>query len=164
MQLPLMILLQESDYQALETFPLLWRWTDPRWNVLPSAILADIRVLTAAKTYAISERWGLFTRGRADTIPPFEFIDRLTELDVATRSDAQAQDWLQRQVVNLQQRVVVIWSPAIAVQTSLAVFQTYWSDFCYPASDDVAILPLTVDWLLTYSHEEVFRFGRRAAE
>ena len=162
MQLPLRILLQESDYQARETFPLRWRWTDPRWTVLPPAVLVDIRVLTAAKTYAISERWGVFTRGRADARPPFEFIDRLTELDVATCSDAQVQDWLQHQIANLQQRVVVIWSPAVAVQTSLAVFQTYWSDFCYPASDDVAILPLTGEWLLTYSHEEVLRFGRRS--
>jgi len=53
---------------------------------------------------------------------------------------------------------MVSWSEDLAIQTSWDVFTEYWSDFCYPASDDVTIAPVAGDWRLKYHHYEQFEF------
>ena len=45
----------------------------------------------------------------------------------------------------------------LAICVSWGVFCEYWDDFCYPASDDVAIWSLSQEWFLIYDHSgEVF--------
>jgi len=48
----------------------------------------------------------------------------------------------------------------LAICVSWGVFCEYWDDFCYPASDDVAIWPLSQEWFLIYDHSEKFFFVR----
>ncbi len=37
----------------------------------------------------------------------------------------------------------------------------YWCDFCYPASDDLAIIPIDDTWLTAYFYDQIFELGRR---
>lgn len=39
------------------------------------------------------------------------------------------------------------------------VFCDFWSDFCYPASDDVTAWPADEAWLLEAHHEGRMRIG-----
>ena len=48
----------------------------------------------------------------------------------------------------------------LAICVSWGVFCQYWDDFCYPASDDVTIWPLSEEWFLIYDHSEKFFFVR----
>ncbi len=57
--------------------------------------------------------------------------------------------------------VTVAWSPECALRTSWEIFTDYWSDFCYPSSDHVAVLPESDRWALFYDHEEQFEFVPR---
>ncbi|MFN0313556.1 MAG: hypothetical protein ACKVQA_00765 [Burkholderiales bacterium] len=53
----------------------------------------------------------------------------------------------------------VSWERNPAVETKWSVFAQYWSDFCYPASDDVLAWRDSRAWVLLYHHEEFFQFG-----
>ena len=55
--------------------------------------------------------------------------------------------------------VCLSWNGTTALRTTWTVFRQYWSDFCYPASDDVSITPEDESWLLLYFHWEQFEFG-----
>ena len=57
--------------------------------------------------------------------------------------------------------IVVSWDQQTAVVTDFELFTARWEDFCYPSSDDVAVLPLDGSWVLHYWHWEEFVFGRR---
>jgi hypothetical protein len=50
------------------------------------------------------------------------------------------------------------WDERLAICVSWGVFCQYWDDFCYPASDDVAIWPLSEEWFLIIDHSEKFFF------
>jgi hypothetical protein len=72
-------------------------------------------------------------------------------------------DWLLVQFSEREQSILVSWDKDTAVVTDWGVFCDYWDDFCYPASDDVTVLPMAVEWILSYGHGESFEFGRRDA-
>ncbi len=67
-------------------------------------------------------------------------------------------DWLREQHGDLRDSVIIAWSSDCALRTTWEIFTDYWSDFCYPASDDVAGWPESERWVLFYHHEEQFEF------
>jgi hypothetical protein len=61
---------------------------------------------------------------------------------------------------NLSNEIVYIfWKKKIAVQTDTETLIRYFSDFCYPSSDDVTIWPKSEKWLLQYHHYEKITFS-----
>lgn len=150
----------EQDYRSLATFRLAWRWTEPRYNVLPHHILADIRPLTEAKANGYDSYLRAGTRTEASGFMP-EGYQLVEQINTAQGEGVGVHTWLAARVGNLAQRVVVLWNRGDAVVTRAGTFCEHWADFCYPASDDIDIIPLEGDWILVYWHEEVFFFGRR---
>ena len=55
--------------------------------------------------------------------------------------------------------MIVSWEPRLAVSAPFSLIAEHWSDFFYPSSDDALVTPHTVDWLLTWDHDERFEFG-----
>jgi hypothetical protein len=59
--------------------------------------------------------------------------------------------------------VLISWDNQTAAVTEWYVFVEHWDDFCYPASDDVTVVPLAGGWTLCYRRYEVFQFQARPA-
>ena len=158
----IMLAVDEQDCRSLNTFRLAWRWTDARYNILPPAVLDDIRPLKADKaetlaTFLRPQRQGSEAEG---FMPPgYRLVD---QIDCSSNDVNTVRNWLAAKIPHLAEHVVVFWQSNEAVLTSADIFCHYWDDFCYPASDDVDILPQNGDWLLVYWHEEVFFFGQRS--
>ncbi|HMA35250.1 MAG TPA: hypothetical protein VKY74_12345 [Chloroflexia bacterium] len=146
-----MIEIHEQDFQPLERFPYLWRW-----NILPPAVRAEIRLLTQPAALAAYDRGTQFY-SRAGHRP--KLFQPVGQLEAAEKDAQQVRQWLERSLPDPAQRIVVSWGPDTAVITTAAIFCTYWDDFCYPASDDADIIPLEEDWIVVYRHEEVLYFG-----
>lgn len=142
-----MIEFRPLDFVPLADFPLRWRWTEPRGNTLPPRVLARIRPLSAARA--------------AELAPHAAYLcDERRELSREMRADGEAASvaaWLRTLHIDPTTRVVVSWDAASAVVTDWEVFCRYWDDFCYPAADDVTILPLSEDWVLCYDRFQLFR-------
>ena len=66
--------------------------------------------------------------------------------------------------IGADERIVVSWEPAVALETSWRTFTTQWQAFCYPGTDDVTISPLDERWVLCYHHWEAFSFTARTSE
>jgi hypothetical protein len=142
-----MIEFRSHDFVPLADFPLRWRWTEPGGNTLPPQALARIRPLTPARA--------------ADLAPHAAYLcDERRELSQAVRADGEAAkvaEWLRTLKIDPSTRVVISWDAATAVVTDWKLFCSYWDDFCYSASDNVTILPLSEEWVLCYDHDELFR-------
>ena len=146
---------KELDFESLEDFPLKWRWTDALWNKLPDEDLDKIRPLTSIEAAKLDEYSNEFVGdgGLLDT--KFIDIDR-----IETSSDEETVNrWLGEKSDDNTQEIIVSWDKQLAVMIDWGTFRKYWDDFCYPASDDVAIFPTSAAWILFYFHDEYFEFG-----
>ena len=151
-----------ADFQPLDDFPLLWRWSQPSHDVLPSGVLAEIRALAPARASELSaEAVALTERGR-----------RVGGLTLIAADGDHADDVRSRLAalrIESKAPVIVSWDPSTAVVTHWGIFTRYWDAFCYPSSDDVTVWPvpssvdgagaMSAPWVLCYHHSEVFAFG-----
>lgn len=166
-----MIELGPDDFRPLDMFRLRWRWTDPKWALLPAVALAQIQPLTEAKARELWDRI-VSTSSESSALvaiahrcapalpaahPPFSSLSRL---EAAQPPPAVVAQRLATLVPLSAESVVVVWQPTEAVAVSWEVCCAYWDTFCYPASDDVSILPLDERWCLEWHHDEYFLFGR----
>ena len=62
--------------------------------------------------------------------------------------------------VAADERVILSWSDALAVETRWRTFVRYWDAFCYPSTDDVTMWSPGGDSTLCYRHFQVIQFGR----
>ncbi len=156
-----MLEIEESDYCSIDSFPLKWRWTDSRWNKLPDNKLSKIQPLTETKARELfqhSKQFYNFETWLAESL--FENIEQIN----ASGEVEEIQRWLFAHSPDSDQTVIVSWDERLAVLVEWKVFCEYWNDFCYPASDNIAIFPFSEEWTLLYMHEEYFTFGKRRGE
>lgn len=128
----------------ISTFPLIWRWTHPSHTVLPGDVLAALHPLTTAEIEALH----LAAQTRPAT---------LTVKHQVTGDTHETGRWL----AGLQLpsgRAVLVWSKDIALSVPWETFVTYWSDFCYPSSDDVDIYIEGGPLVLRWHHDESFEY------
>gem|GEM_PF-3314778 len=136
------LLMPETPNETLlSSFPLAWRWTDPRYHALPPESLARIRPLDEG---AAENAWKTSSRlASDDALDPFRpnahLFCQITELDTGDEDEHIVDMWLKDRLPKLPIDVIVSWQPTIAVVTDTEIFMQYWSSFCYPASDDVSI-------------------------
>lgn len=152
----------ESGYMqtiSLEKFPLRWRWTEKEYCLLPENELAQIAPLApqpAKDAWEASLRFALESSDFSPNIDLFIGIER-----VAATDHGAVKRWLSERVFSCE--IIVSWQPDLAVLTNTDLFIKYWSEFCYPSSDDVSVWPLDKTWVLHYWHEEVFWYGKSAS-
>ena len=151
-----MIEIKENDFQSIDSFPIKCRWTDSRWNKLPDESLNKIQPLAENKAREVFKYSLQFYEELGLSKSLFEQIEQIN----TSIEEPQVQNWLFSCSSNADQTVIVSWNERLATLVEWKVFCEYWGDFCYPASDDVAVFPLSEEWILLYSHEEYFDFGR----
>ena len=146
----LRIIIAAEDLLPLETSGLEWRFTDDQTNLLPSEALQQIHPLPIDIIYMIRDK--VYFPDSRNQNPHWQ-VDG--SFDASAVRDSVEQ-WLHSQVTDNSTRVIVFWWSNDAVLTTWDIFCRYWDNFCYPSSDDVAILPLDEQWEIAYHHEEVF--------
>jgi hypothetical protein len=153
------ISLLESDFVPISAFSLKWRWTDPKFAVLPKPTLGQVRPLSESKA---KELWNIMPPLLDQTqayffATPFEsFQSRRTSGDPEA-----VRQWLFQQLPPTTSDLILSWQPSEAVLTTRNIFCQYWDDFCYPGRDDVTIWSVTDEWAGLYWHEEELYIGKR---
>jgi hypothetical protein len=150
----------DSDFGPLAEHPLLWRWTNPKWNQLPPADLIQLRPLTDDKSREVEQiTHRLFGPDRLLAPHLFETIEYLD-----TSGEAEvARDWLFARVPQHVDPLIVSWNYGRypAIHTSAETFCRYWDDFCYPCGGNVAAWSMRDDWIAFYHDSEKLWVGRR---
>ena len=152
--------LEDSDYEPTSRFRLLWRWTSPSHAEFAPDVLDSIRPIGVARAAVINE----FAVDRARARYPggglnAEFARDLRRLRTRGADEGVVRDWLLSLPIPADEPVIVSWDTYTAVTAPFAVVARHWSDFFYPSSDDAAVIPSYVEWMLTWHHEELFEFG-----
>lgn len=85
--------------------------------------------------------------------------DELLIRNSALGSPDTIRRWLLDQQPDPHVEVLITWSSwMIGICTVWEIFADRWDDFCYPSTDDVVIRPHGGQWVLVYTHDEVFQF------
>jgi hypothetical protein len=137
-------------------FPLAWRWTQESHDVLPQEILETMVPLSETEASELHTRVAACV-ARDGHRDPSRF--RAVTIFDASGASSAARSWLEDLAIAGSQGVVISWDQNTALEAPWPTFSTFWSAFCYPASDDVLVQPREGDWLLKWNHEEVFEFG-----
>lgn len=141
----------------LKDFPLAWRWTDEKYALLPENVLSQIIPHSSEQAAHLFKESLRFCG--SDGLDEKQFS--LTQVVTKDVSPALVSEWLIACHNNVETTVFLSWQPNIAVSTTWGIFAEYWSEFCYPASDDLNVWSKTDSWMLLYHHEELLQFGRR---
>jgi len=124
---------------------------------MPNDALDAIQPLSESKARELCQYSLGFTDHNGAKESLFERV-----LQIGSFGDSpEIQHWLLARASDLNQTVVVSWNNDLAALVKWEVFCKYWDDFCYPSSDDVAVFPLSAEWILFYSHHEYLIFGER---
>ena len=59
------------------------------------------------------------------------------------------------------ENIFVSWNRTTCIYISKEIFIKCWDDFCYPSSDDIAIISELTNWVFFYNHIEAGRFWKR---
>ena len=137
--------------------PLAWRWTDPKYAVLPDDVLEKMIPFASEKAAELFKNSTRFNgkNGLADAI--FEVEMAYAE----SMSPDEGRHWLRSQPVLESAQVFLSWQPDTAIMTTWGIFADYWSEFCYGASDDLNVWAEDESWAFLFHHEGEFHFGRR---
>ena len=140
---------------TIHSHPLAWRWTDHQYALLPEIILKQMHPIGSVEASLWFTR-SLSRHGEAG-LDPTAF--RMTSICTALASEQAVCRWLQDQQPDMSVSVIISWDQNTAIRTTWEVFTTFWSEFCYPSSDDVFVWCESNIWALFFHHEQEFQFG-----
>ena len=155
-----MITIEKAEFRPLRELPLRWRWTDSRWSVLPDDALESIQPLIETTARRLCQHSLTFLNHLGVNEEFFESIKRIN----TSGETSEIGKWLSNCSSDVNQTVIVSWNDREAVLIRWDAFCRFWDDFCYPSSDDVAVFPLSEEWMLFSVHDETFVFGKRQNE
>lgn len=125
------------------SFSLVWRWTSKAHTVLPQEVLRSLRPLAPETAKEMLSK-----------VPKHLGVGALSFQAIDTEATSE---WLLSLPITVSE-VTLVWNNTTALALPWSTFVRYWSDFCYPSSDDAAIIPATHDSLLLWHYEETFEF------
>jgi hypothetical protein len=131
---------------GIDEFPLAWRWTESSHSVLPADVIASMTPLNGDEVARLHQQGTKLFLAVTSSV---RYLARETE---ATRS------WLKTLPFEGDRRILLAWSNVLGLSLPWHSFITYWSDFCYPSSDDIFIFPDVGSGALAWNHDEVFEF------
>ncbi len=150
----------------MDQFPLKWRFTDPRYDVLPPIHLAQVKPLAPADAGRL---WNLILRSDLHAAVPFAegYFRSLVGTRIADSHGNAAEDrrvrkWLYQRGIPFRRRVWLSYQPEWAIETTWKMLVKYWTAFYYPISDDLTVIDGSFTWALLFHHEEEVFFGSNA--
>ena len=154
-----MIRLSDADYGDILAFPLLWRWNSKNYAEFSPDLLRTIRPLTAEAAEKLHESLKHLHRpeglNRSATHELRELKPEENEMAINA--------WINDLPIADEEVILLSWSPELAVQTQWKILKKSWSDFWYPASDDLTATPISENWVLAVSHDGLFEWAKTAS-
>src|SRR6185369_196023 len=82
----------------------------------------------------------------------------------AEQNEEAMKPWMDDLPIAADESILVSWSNELAVQTRWEILKDSWSDFWYPASDDLTATPMSCDWVIAASHDGLFEWANTSAD
>jgi hypothetical protein len=129
-------------------FPLLWRFTDSGYNVLPASVLEKIEPLPVQTCEALWRTW---------VSPEGDHLAQITEMKGTVLSTFEGH-WDEPELARAQLRkldlsdnkVSVLWGAQLGLSLDWHVFVRYWDDFFYPSDDNNVLIHSAEQLVIAY--------------
>jgi hypothetical protein len=143
----------------MEQFALKWRFTDPRYRVLPAVHLEQVKPLSSDSSRRLWELT-LPLHGDLPFTPGLFGTVESVSLDNSDPAGIRAvRKWLFGRKVPFKSPVYLSYQPEWAIATTWKMVVKYWDDFWYPGSDDLTVVEGPFAWALLFWHESEAFFG-----
>jgi len=156
-------MLNDFTYRPMTEFPLKWRFTDPKFTLLPDQHLEQVRPLDIPSSRRLS-RFISDTNLHAEDPFSSGFFQSVESIEIEDShgneaEDSRIQKWLYRCAIPFDRPILLSWQPEWAVTTTWKMLLKYWTDFYYPISDDLTVCDDSLQWALLFHHEHRIFFG-----
>lgn len=135
-------------------FALKWRFTDPKYHVLPAGDLEQIKPLDNGSAKWLSDLTGGWHREHPFVRGLFAHTTSMSLDYENAKERRQVRTWLLHRGLPLNQPVFVSWDQTWAAVTNWKMVAKYWDDLWYPGSDDLDVFDESLSWALFFWHEE----------
>lgn len=156
-------MISEVAHMSMADFPLKWRFTDPKYSVLPVVHLEQVRPLEPKSARKV---WRFILDTDLHQDVPFRqcFFQHVESTKIGEshgnhEEDDRIRKWLFRCAIPFDRRIFLIWQPELVVETTWKMLVKYWTDFYYPISDDLTVCDESLQWALLFFHEHEVFFG-----
>jgi len=147
----------------MSDFAMKWRFTDPKYDVLPHDHLAQVHPLDDQSAELI---WKLIHDSNVHAVDPFKpgFFKHQESTEIGDSHGTQIEDarirkWLYRCALPFDHSIYLSWQPTLAIKTTWKMLVKYWTSFYYPISDDLSVIDESLDWCILFHHEHEIHFG-----
>jgi hypothetical protein len=143
----------------MQQFALKWRFTNPRYRVLPAVHLEQVRPLSPESSRRLRD----LTMPLHEDLPFTQGLFRSIESVALDKGDALAirsvRKWFFNRGVPFKATVYLSYGTEWAIATPWKIVVKYWDDFWYPGSDDLTVVDDSFAWALLFWHEGKAFFG-----
>jgi hypothetical protein len=144
-----------APQSPMDNFPLSWRFTDNKYNLLPPKDFNRIHPLNKKDSKLLYDTVFKYVNN-------YEFnrndIEEIESINIENESDqSKIMSWINERVTN---DLFVIWDNETAVQTEKDIFVKYFDDFLYPSSDDAIIISKNTNRIMYFMHSNILYFGK----
>ncbi len=136
--------------------------------MLPEQTLKQLRPLTRTKAAELwnytsryrNELWDYASKDIPEPLPDNSSFTSIIYIDVNSEGIERTTEKLISLGLSPDELIISMWDEGIGMLIPWGTFYDYWSNLCFPSSDDVSICPISESWFLQYHHEDLFVFGR----
>ncbi|OEK08211.1 hypothetical protein A8C32_01735 [Flavivirga aquatica] len=130
-----------TTFKKLKEFPLGWRFTDERYNLIEEIHLLDFSIFDEKKSKKI---WKTLTNSNKYHIAQLDtsFLKDLKKIGnyCLDKDYSEGIEILNKiNVLDKDDRITVFWGGKNSIEVSWKTFVLYWDDFCYPSDDNLIV-------------------------
>ena len=143
----------------MEQFALKWRFTDPRYRVLPPVHLEQVKPLSSESSRRLWDLTLLLHKDLPFTVGFFSDVESIPLNNTDPLAIRAVRKWLFNRGVPFKSPVYLSYQQDEAIATTWKMVIKYWDEFWYPGSDDLTVVDDSFAWTLLFWHEGEAFFG-----
>ena len=152
--------IDKDEIIPFEDFELNWRWNDVHNPDISLEEKGQIKSLSIVESKRIKKVIDYF-ESESNLQKTFKSNDWFRASSETKKSIEKFSNDFQELTKDYNENLIISWNRSTCIYTTKEIFMKYWSDFCYPSSDNITIISELTNWVYFYNHIEVGQFWKR---
>ena len=148
----------EENSIEMNLFPLKWRFTEDKYNVLPEEHIKQLKPLNKIGANYLSD---FLNNSELHLDEPFKknFFNHLDWIEFSENGEEDVKKWLFKKDLPFDKKVYLSWNNDLGMIAPLKLVVEYFDDFFYGMSDDLTVFDESLNWSILFFHEYRIYFG-----
>nr|NQU91175.1 DUF2947 family protein [Bacteroidota bacterium] len=143
---------------SIHDFPLNWRFTDEKYNLLPDDHLGELKPLDREASNYLDD---FIIKSTLLDQHPFKnaFFRTSDNARIIGGDEKEIKKWLFQRALPFDKTVYLSWDSETSMKTKWKYVVKYWDSFFYEATDDLIVFDDSLEWALYFYHEGEIYWG-----